>query len=63
LPIRFQLSAAKPKFAFHKNRPDLEIEDSGLIRIAAIAPAARKKRVALNHAEGFFEIWKLRGDE
>jgi hypothetical protein len=41
----------------------LEIEDSGPIRIAAIAPAARKKRVALNHAEGFFEIWKLRGDE
>jgi len=54
LPIRFQLNAPKPKFAFHKDRRDLELEDSGPIRIADIAPTARKKRIALNHAEGFF---------
>jgi hypothetical protein len=32
----------------------LELEDSGPIRIADIAPTARKKPIALNHAEGFF---------
>jgi hypothetical protein len=37
----------------------LEIDDSGPIRITDIAPAARKKRLSLNHVEGLFEIWKL----
>lgn len=55
------MSALKPKFVFHKNRRDLEIEYSGLIRIADVAPAARKERLTLDHAEGLFETWKLPG--
>jgi hypothetical protein len=39
----------------------LEFEDSGPIRITDIAPAARKKHLALNHAEGLFDTLKLRG--
>ena len=55
------MSALKPKFVFHKNRRDLEIEYSGMIRIADVAPVARKERLTLDHAEGLFETWKLPG--